>query len=89
MAQAAVTTADLIHKIVRNASIQQIRTVKDLHEYVKLLNTFEKLNSDSSDEIARALNEGLLPQSSIEMLQTKTLETEMLQPGMNRQGETV
>ena len=89
MAQTAVTTANLLYKIVRNANIQQIRTVKDLHEYVKLLNTFEKLNSDSNDEIAQALNEGILPQSSIEMLQTKTLKTEMLQPGMNGQSETV
>ena len=46
MAQTAVKTANLLHKMVENASIQQIRTIKDLHEYVKLLNTFEKLNSD-------------------------------------------
>ncbi|RKU05698.1 hypothetical protein C6502_22480 [Candidatus Poribacteria bacterium] len=89
MAQTAVTTANLLYKMVRNASIQQMRTVEDLHEYVKLLKTFEKLNSDSNDEIAQALNEGILPQSSIEMLQTKTLKTEMLQPGMNGQSETV
>ena len=89
MAQNAVTTATFLHKMIENASIQQIRTIKDLHEYVKLLNTFEKLNSDSNDEIAQALNEGLLSQPSIEMLQTKTLKTEMLQPGMNGQSETV
>ena len=89
MAQTAVKTANLLHKMIVNASIQQIRTIKDLHEYVKLLNTFEKLNSDSNDEIAQALNGGILPQPSIEMLQTKTLKTEMLQPGMNGQSETV
>ena len=89
MAQTAVKTANLLHKMVENASIQQIRTVKDLHEYVKLLNTFEKLNSDSDAEIAHALSEATLPQPSIEMLQTKTLETEMLKPGMNGQEETV
>ena len=84
MAQTAVKTANLLHEMVVNASIQQIRTIKDLHEYVKLLNTFEKLNSDSNDEIAQALNGGILPQPSIEMLKTK-----MLQPGMNGQSETV
>ncbi len=89
MAQTAVTTANRLYKMIENASIQQIRTVKDLHEYVKLLNTFEKLNSDSNDEIAQALNEGILPQPSIEMLQTKASTTEMLQPGMNGQNETV
>ena len=89
MAQAAVETANLLHKMIENASIQQIRTIKDLHEYVKLLNTFEKLNSDSDAEIAQALNAGMLPQPSIEMLQTKTLKTEMLKPGMNGQEETV
>ena len=75
--------------MIENASIQQIRTIKDLHEYVKLLNTFEKLNSDSNDEIAQALNVGILPQPSIEGLQTKALKTETLQPGMNGQSETV
>ena len=89
MKQTAVTTATLLSNLIKNASIQQIRTVKDLHEYVKLLNTFEKLNSDSNDELAQALNERILPQPSIEMLQPKTLETEMLQPGMNGQEETV
>ena len=89
MAQTAVKTANLLSNLLKNASIQQIRTVKDLHEYVKLLNTFEKLNSDSDAEIAQALNTGRLPQPSIEMLQTKTLETEMLKPGMNGQSETV
>lgn len=89
MAQTAVTTANLLYKMVKNASIQQIRTIKDLHEYVKLLNTFEKLNSDSNDEIAQALNEGILPQPSIEILQMETLKTEMLQPGRNGQEETV
>ena len=89
MAQTAVTTANRLHKMIENASIQQIRTVKDLHEYVKLLNTFEKLNNDSDAEIAQALNAGILPQPSIEMLQTKTLETEMLQPGKNGQEETI
>ena len=88
MAQTAVKTANLLHKMIENASIQQIHTIKDLHEYVKLLNTFKKLNSDSNDEIAQALNAGILPQPSIEMLQTETLKTEMLQPGMNGQSET-
>ena len=89
MAQTAVKTANLLHKMIENASIQQIRTVKDLHEYLKLLNTFEKLNSDSDAEIAQALSEATLPQPSIEMLQAKTSTTEILQPGMNRQEETV
>ena len=89
MAQTAVTTANRLHKMIENASIQQIRTIKDLHEYVNLLHTFEKLNSDSNDEIAQALSEATLPQPSIEMLQTKTSTTEMLQPGMNGQEETV
>ena len=75
--------------MIENASIQQIRTVKDLHEYVKLLDTFAKLNSDSNNEIAQALNGEILPQPSIEILQTKTLQTEMLQPGMNGQTKTV
>ena len=89
MVQTAIKTAILLHKMIENASIQQIRTITDLHEYVKLLNTFEKLNSDSNDEIAQALNAGILPQPSTEMLQTKTLKTEILQPGMNGQSETV
>ena len=89
MAQTAVTTVDLLHQMIEDASIQPIRTIKDLHEYVKLLNTFEKLNSDSKAEIAQALNEGILPQPSIELSQTETLKTEMLQPGMNGQNETV
>ena len=89
MAQTAVTTANLIHKLVENARIPEIRTVRDLHELVKLLNTFEKLNSDSDAEIAQALSEVTLPQPSTEMLQTKASTTEMLQPGMNGQSETV
>lgn len=89
MAQTAVTTANLIHKLVENARIPEIRTVRDLHELVKLLNTFEKLNSDSDAEIAQALSEVTLPQPLIGMLQTKTLKTEMLEPGMNGQEETV
>ena len=89
MAQTAITTANRLYKMIENASIQQIRTIKDLHEYVKLLNTFEKLNSDSNAEIAQALSEMTLPQPSIEMLQTKTLKTEMLEPGRNGQEEIV
>ena len=89
MAQTAVETANLLHKMIENAKIQPIHTIKDLHEYVKLLNTFEKLNSDSDAELAEALNAVTLPQPSIERLQTKTLKTEMLQPGMNGQEETV
>ena len=89
IAQTAVVTADLLRKLLKNASIQQIRTVKDLHEYVKLLNTFNKLTSESNDEIAQALSEVILPQPPIEMLETETLKTEMLKPGMNGQEETV
>ena len=89
MAQTALRTASLLHGLIKKANIQPLRTIKDLHEYVKLLNTFKKLNSDSNDEIAQALNEVILPQPSIEMLETETLKTEMLQPGMNGQSETV
>ena len=89
MAQTAVKTANLLRTMIENASIQPIRTIKDLHEYVKVLNAFEKLNSDSKAEIALVLSEGISPQPSTEMLQTKTLQTEMLEPGMNGQSETV
>lgn len=90
LAQTAVSTANFLHTLINNASIQQIRTVKDLHEYVKLLNTFQKLNSDSNDEIAQALNEAIKPaplsmSPTLEMLQPQN--TEMLPPGINGQSD--
>ena len=89
MAQTAVKTANLLYKLVENARIPEIRTVRDLHELVKLIDTFEKLNSDSDAELAEALNAVTLPQPSIKRLQTKAFKTKMLKPGMNGQEETV
>ena len=44
----------------------------------------EKLNSDSCDEIAQAVNEGMLPQSCIEMLRTKTSKNGNVTTGHER-----